>query len=482
MNHQMYDDVLVVPTNFIQAIRESGYLSLATALAELIDNSIQAEASSIDITVERSSPTDLPTISVEDNGSGMDRFTLAQCLRFGGSSRFDSRRSFGRFGMGLPAASLSQARRVEVTTWQPSMAPLKVALDTDAVAAGTTISLEPSAGVKGVTQSGCRVVWHDCDRIEYRRLAWLERSLRRDIGRMFRRFLRNGLTLRINGKQVSPADPLLIETVVDGYSASQVFEPLRYEIATASGGIGQVTITFSLLPVTRWHHLDNATKRRMGVVGHGGVSILRAGREIANGWHFMGNKRKENYDDWWRCQIEFEPDLDEQFGITINKQGIRPTDEIREALEPELESVARILNARVRQAFEEVKFQAAAEGSCRIANAADPDLPLVQTSGKATGALSYRLGVDQLLGESMFDLVLKQRTLDVTMNIDHPGFSALYRPLQEMGDSGSAVRTALELLVLSFARSIAASGASEEANRDLLKLWGTIYGRMLQKS
>jgi hypothetical protein len=196
----------------------------------------------------------------------------------------------------------------------------------------------------------------------------------------------------------------------------------------------------------------------------------------------MGGKRKENYDDWWRCEIEFDPALDEQFGITVNKQGIRPTAALREALEPELESIARLLNARVRQAFEEVKFEAAVQGSCRIAGDADADLPVIRTSGRTTGALSYHLGADQLSGESMFDLTLRQRQLNVTMNIDHLGFAALYLPLQEMGESGTPVRTALELFILSFARSIAVMGASEQEYRDLLQVWGSTYGRMLQKS
>ena len=79
---------------------------------------------------------------------------------------------------------------------------------------------------------------------------------------------------------------------------------------------------FTMLPVAQWHNLDNVTKRRVGIVGGGGgVSILRAGREIANGWHLMGGKRKENYDDWWRCEIEFDPALDEHFGITDQQAG-----------------------------------------------------------------------------------------------------------------------------------------------------------------
>lgn len=475
-------DSLLVPANFIRAIRESGYVSISTALAELIDNSLQAGATAVDITIDRDGMGGLPRITVMDNGGGMNDEELAACLRFGGSSRFNSRNSFGRFGMGLPAASLSQARQVEVTTWRDGTPAQTVSLDIGAIVGGGTVTLEPHPGAPGASASGCRVVWSECDRIEYRRLAWLERLLHKDLGRMFRRFLADGLTFRINGEKVRPIDPMLLSTRVNGGSPRLAFEPLHYELATSSGGTSSVTVNFSTLPVAQWHHLDNATKRQVGIVGQGGVSILRAGREIADGWYLMGGKRKENYDDWWRCEIEFDPALDEQFGITVNKQGIRPTAALRDALEPDLESIARLLNARVRQAFEEVKFEAAVQGSCRIAGDADADLPVIRTSGRSAGALSYHLGADQLSGESMFDLTLNQRHLNVTINTDHLGFTALYRPLQEMGESGAPVRTALELLILSFARSVAEMGASEKEYRDLLQVWGSTYGRMLQKS
>lgn len=474
------DARLIDAPNFIRAIRESGYVSMATALAELIDNSLQANATIVDIAIHRDGPESLPRIVVEDNGEGMSSAELASCLRFGGSSRFDSRQSFGRFGMGLPAASLSQARHVEVTVWRPAEQAKAVSMGLDTVIRSQGATLRITRGTAGTAPSGCRVVWTLCDRVEYRRLAWLERSLHKDLGRMFRRFLQDSLTLRINGQPVRPVDPMLLSMTLNGACARLAFEPLRYEIANPSGETSFVTVRFSVLPVMQWHHLDNTEKRQAGIVGHGGVSILRAGREIAHGWYLMGRKRKENYDDWWRCEIEFEPALDEHFGITINKQGVRPTIALREALEPELESIARLMNNRVRQAFEEVKFEAAAQGACRIASDADADLPIVRSSGHATGALRYHLGADQLPGESMFDLSLKQRHLNVTLNIDHPGFQALYRPLQDLGESGAAIRTALELLLLSFARSVATTGASEEEYRSLLQAWGSTYRRMLQ--
>lgn len=473
---------LVDAPNFIRAIRDSGYLNLTTALAEIIDNSLQAGATEVMIALGRSGQDSRPEITVEDNGSGMSPAELADCLRFGGSSRFNSRKSLGRFGMGLPAASLSQARRVEVTTWQSGSDALFVSLDVDVVAEGGDTALNPVPGVPGASGSGCRVTWRECDRIEYKRLAWLERSLHKNLGRMFRRFLTRDLVLRINGEAVQPIDPMLFNAKINGASARVAFDPLRYEVATADHTTSFVRVTFSILPVTRWHHLDNATKRRAGIVGQGGVSILRAGREIANGWYLMGSKRKENYDDWWRCEIEFDPALDEHFGITINKQGVRPTTTLREALEPELESIARLLNSRVRQAFERVKFEAAVQGSCRIAGDADSDLPVVRTSGRGSGALTYLLGAEQLSGDSMFDLTLKRRQLNVTLNIDHPGFAALYGPLEDLGESGTQLRTALELFLLSFARSLATTGASESEYRNLLRTWGSAYGRMLQRS
>ncbi|MEV0910032.1 ATP-binding protein [Streptomyces hokutonensis] len=478
-------DDLLVSSNFIRAIRESGYVSLSTALAELIDNSLQAAATKVAITIVRTKVGEDPEIRVEDNGEGMSRSEIETCLRFGGSSRFDERQSFGRFGLGLPAASLSQARQIEVTSWQNGRAANQVCLDVDAVATGVPADLrarrQPGSSTVG---SGCRVVWRNCDRIEYRRLAWLERALRRDLGRLYRRFLSSGeLVLTINGKRVDQVDPMLLTAKFEGHSARLAFEPLRYELVASSGETAFVTVRFALLPVHHWHHLDNVTKRRMGIVGGAGVSVLRAGREIASGWHLMGAKRKENYDDWWRCEIEFDPVLDEHFGITINKQGIRPSPDLQEALGAELESIARLLNLRVRQAFEEVKFQAATEASCRIAEAADVDLPVIRSAGKGSGALSYRIGSEQLPIETMFTSALKRRTLDVTLNVDHPAFAALYRPLQTLGDEpGRELRTALELFLLSFARTTALLVRDGHNCEDLLRVWSKTYGRMLQKS
>src|SRR5213595_2436383 len=87
---------LVATHNFIVATRETGYRSVATAVAELIDNAIQANAIDIHLFVlhQPSEEVDSPierqiTIAVLDDGEGMDRATLWTALQFGGTKRFD---------------------------------------------------------------------------------------------------------------------------------------------------------------------------------------------------------------------------------------------------------------------------------------------------------------------------------------------------------------------------------------------------------
>ena len=126
---------------------------------------------------------------------------------------------------------------------------------------------------------------------------------------------------------------------------------IRYPVkAPSSGGAaaptGVVEVRFAELPVEEWSKLPNDEKHRLGVSNGAGVSVVRADREIDCGWFFMGGKRRENYDDWWRCEVRFDPVLDEAFGITHTKQQIRPRDYLTEMLAEDMEGVARALNTR----------------------------------------------------------------------------------------------------------------------------------------
>src|SRR5258706_13444120 len=88
------DCSIIALDRFIQATRDSGYKGTASAISELVDNSIQAGASRIAISVTAVASAEEEKaleVSVLDNGCGMDLFTLRQALRFGGSSRFGDR-------------------------------------------------------------------------------------------------------------------------------------------------------------------------------------------------------------------------------------------------------------------------------------------------------------------------------------------------------------------------------------------------------
>src|SRR5262245_34093538 len=101
---------IVLNQTFIEATRDTGYRSSAAAVAELVDNAIQAKAKKVRVFVRE--VTDELEVAVLDDGTGMDTATLRRALQFGGSMRFGDRNGLGRFGMGLPNASVSQARRV----------------------------------------------------------------------------------------------------------------------------------------------------------------------------------------------------------------------------------------------------------------------------------------------------------------------------------------------------------------------------------
>ena len=95
---------LVAIRSFIEATRDSGYKSTSAALAELIDNAFEADATVVHVIIAEQQ-NGAKSVSVTDNGMGMPQGTMQLALQFGGSTRFNSRRGTGRYGMGLPNGS-----------------------------------------------------------------------------------------------------------------------------------------------------------------------------------------------------------------------------------------------------------------------------------------------------------------------------------------------------------------------------------------
>lgn len=355
----LHSDHSILSTNeLLDSMRYGGYRSPATALAELIDNSFEAKGNKIDVvcideidysmknTVER-----LHDIVVIDNGEGMTKDVLWNALRFGVGTRRE-RKGIGRFGMGLPYASMSQCRRVDVYTWQKSGEVFRTYLDLDYIQKNNKRQVpepEQSKIPKEFKKfsniisprSGTIVVWSNLDRCIWKKSSTLISKSEQLIGRVYRKFLAKGALqirmVRVTGGNVEgeymvrPNDPLYLmenSSTPKPWNNECMFTPdgeVPDENIMVKDNLGmehKVVIRFALAKDEARHPKGG---QKAGALRHGkhaqtnlGVSVLRDGRELN-----MDQNLIQTYNPlerWWGVEIDFPPALDEFFGITNNKQ------------------------------------------------------------------------------------------------------------------------------------------------------------------
>lgn len=493
--------------HFIRSTRDSGYVSPAAALAELIDNAIEAGATTIRVTLEQSgTDSEGPVVTVVDDGQGMSPRELCYSLCFGGSNRYDSREGLGRYGMGLPNSSFSQARRVEVTSRMLHGDVWTTHLDLDDIVSEGARAIpfprlcsdwSPPGGF------GTRVRWTRCDRLASRTARQLQAQLVDHFQRTFRRFIWEGLKLEVNGQVLRGVDPLMLDPRSSVMGARAFGEPLVFPVSLQLRGHGLVEgsihVQFSELPVQQWAELSIPEKRRLGIVRGAGISLMRARRQVDFGWFFMGEKRKEAYDDWWRCEVSFEPSLDELFGITHTKQLVRPLPVLEEILTPHLERTARALNARVRKAHLAVKSrQRVSRSELQLSRVESrlPPLPegtgtedqqlleLLETAypGLLESPVQEGSGVllleAELPGRPLFEWLRRLDRLVVVLNTLHPFYLQHYLPLLERpGEEARRQREELELWFLALARAEAAQGGDLRPYREQ---WSNVLTELLK--
>jgi hypothetical protein len=353
-----YNPIIPAPTA-IETFRDAGYKSTASALSELIDNSIEAKAKHIQIltfeapvvgpkrTVHR-----IDTIAVYDDGHGMSPDTLKLTLQFGMGTRLNTRSGIGRFGIGLPNASVSQCKHVEVYSWQNEKC-YKTYLDIDEIKennqqfANPVVECEmPDEYLKHIegelnTKSGSLIVWKKCDRLDIHRSTVLYKAMERDLCRVYRHFLDNDnsyghkvdIKLIVTGKdrtilKLRANDPMYLlvpnNTPEHEVQATNVAYgntisiPVPYD---DEGNVSIVEMRFSIaLPEVQAMGGNSALGKHYQL--NTGISIVRACREIDFGDFNFFNPREERQ-RWWGCEIRFDPVLDDLFGVTNNKQSVR---------------------------------------------------------------------------------------------------------------------------------------------------------------
>ncbi|MEV0006326.1 ATP-binding protein [Micromonospora sp. NPDC050980] len=372
---------IVSPELTVKAMRDSGYKNTAYALAELIDNSIDAEAELVEVFAweERPKPGEshvrprIETIAVLDNGKGMDGETLRRALKFGDGRGGDSKR-IGRFGMGLPNSSMSQCRKVEVWSWTNGAGnALYTYLSLEEINNGLDDVPEPvhqrvpdqwQQLSEGLGETGTLVVWSDLDRVLWYGAAATLRNTEELIGRVYRHYLnpvaegaghrsveirlvpvRDGAVIE-GERQVRPNDPLYLtaKTCTPAPFADQpMFMPFNMGDED-NPGVVRVPITYKgqTHDVIVRASIARPEARQSDVSGHPwpananknvepgqqqwgkhakrniGVSLVRQGRELD-----LDTSWAIGYDPverWWGVEVDFPRELDAAFGVTNNKQ------------------------------------------------------------------------------------------------------------------------------------------------------------------
>ncbi|PJO48111.1 ATP-binding protein [Brucella pituitosa] len=349
----------VIPQNLsISAMRSSGYRDTAHALAELIDNSVQSGlengiTSQVEIICLEEAQEDgarprISKIGVIDNAGGMSAEVLRKALQFGNGTRLEKSKhtGIGKFGMGLPNSSISQATRVDVWSWQNGLV-LWSYLDVVEIADGhlkevpePIPSTVPSEWLNlllnPMSASGTLVVWSNLDRVSWKQSTTLLRHVEFMVGRVYRRFIkRNEVRLRlaafsaVRGEYTSrwesfvrPNDPLYLMSGTncpapyDQVPAFVSYESSHKLSVGFRGGVHEVLIRASICtPEARAvggnSDFGKHAKRNQG------ISVMRADRELELNKSFEIVDPRER---WWGVEVEFPPALDDLFGVTNNKQ------------------------------------------------------------------------------------------------------------------------------------------------------------------
>lgn len=332
----------VPPSGFLMSsMRAVGY-SLETAVADIVDNSISAAASEIDILFD--SGGDQPYVAILDNGSGMSPESAREAMRLAGNSPLGARgeSDLGRFGLGMKTASLSQCRKLTIVTKAEGVFSA-FTWDLDLIEGSgewqlvihdpSEIGDIPYADELKARNSGTLVVWRNLDRLiegaadTGRHLDAKMVSVRDHLSLVFHRFMTgdsaNKVKITMNFVGVEPIDPFLSRA---GRTQSSPVEFLDIEGSRVS--VRAYTLPFA--------NKMSKTEREMAT-SQGplrdtqGFYVYRANRLVIWGTWFRLTQRTE-LGRLTRVRVDVPNSLDHLWNLDIKKSSAVPPLVIRERL------------------------------------------------------------------------------------------------------------------------------------------------------
>lgn len=344
----------------LESLRGLGY-STASAIADIVDNSISAGASEVCIDFKWAGTNSL--VQILDNGRGMSDAELEGAMRLGDKNPLTVRdaRDLGRFGMGLKTASLSQCRRLTVASIKDGEQSC-LRWDLDELAANPESdwllfegpadgSRQHLAGLDG-EKAGTLVLWETMDRIVTAgytadNFSDLIDNVESHLAMVFHRLLQGPharIKLLLNGRALAPWDPFML-----GHPA----KPWTSPVALHRADSGVVSAQCHVLP-----HQDMLTRAEFeesagpeGWTAQQGFYVYRNERLlVAGGWLGLGNARPWNREEATRLariRMDIPNTADAEWKIDVRKSTARPPVSVR----PWLTALAENTRERARRVF-----------------------------------------------------------------------------------------------------------------------------------
>lgn len=400
----------------IYGLRDTGY-SFNTAAADVIDNSIAANATEVNVRLELAEDG-RKFVCFGDNGDGMDSRMLFDAMRYGAPARANLA-SLGKFGLGLKTASSAVCLRFTVISRQSVNADFaKLAWDLEHVekqnqwemlseqlTADDFELFEELCGDKGTL-----VIWSKCDRLlskeyddpggakEQAAIRRLSQRLNDHISLIYYRFLdeaddrERNISITVNGEQVKPWNPFYPE------KADQVLSPAqqKLEIEMEDGTIETAHIRAWILPNRR--DLTTDEQKIANITNRGqGFYIHREGRVIQQGGWLGVFGAVEPHTSLLRVEFDFTHKLDEAFKVDVKKSKILFDPALEESLKTLLQPTYREAGNRYRRKAKAAAVERGVDhGSANkvIGNTPSTKKPDVQSAdpGQKTATLSNNRG------------------------------------------------------------------------------------------
>lgn len=322
--------------NLVESMRSLGY-SFETAIADLIDNSISANAKRIDLIML---PMDNPYLIILDDGWGMTNSELEEALRYGSKSPLESRLStdLGRFGLGMKSASLSQCRKLTVVSKRNEEVSC-YSWDIDYINEKQNwvlieyleneINKLPQIDKLLSKEHGTYLLLQNFDRVSASTkdlsstLSSYLNNARDHLALVFHRFIDDGLKIVVNNDEIEQLDPFLKDNK-GTQTMKEEYIPL---------GESKIRVRPYILPYM--NKLTNEDKKKAGgaadLKNNQGFYIYRNKRLIIWGTWFR-LYRKEELTKLARIEVDIPSELDYMWGVDIKKSSASLPDIIKERL------------------------------------------------------------------------------------------------------------------------------------------------------